>query len=183
MDGQKNKRIAVVTHKPDAYSETFIHAQIKLLPADMILHGGRMPSMVGEKPILSTFKKTLNRISKSLFNKEIFTLEKAIIHLLKKEKIDVVLAQYGPVGVAILPICRKADVPLVVHFHGFDASHFKTLEKYAAGYKELFEYAKAIIVVSGKMSEQLKVKGCPDYKIILNHYGVNERFFSNKHIY
>ena len=64
--------------------------------------------------------------------------------------------QYGPVGVAILPICKKAKVPLVVHFHGFDASHFKTLEKYAAGYREMFEYAKAIIAVSEVMAEALK---------------------------
>lgn len=183
MDGQKNKRIAVVTQKMDAYSETFIHAQIKFLPADVVLHGGLMPSMVGDKPILSSFMKNFNRITQFLFKKEIFTLEKAIIHLLKEEKIDVVLAQYGPVGVTILPICRKADVPLVVHFHGFDASHFKTLEKYAAGYKDMFKYAKAIIVVSETMAEQVKGKECPAHKIILNHYGVNERFFLTKPMY
>jgi glycosyltransferase involved in cell wall biosynthesis len=183
MDGQKNKRIAVVTHKLDAYSETFIHAQIKLLPADMVLHGGLLPSKTGEKSIISNFKKNLNRITQLLFKREIFTLENAIIHLLQQEKIDVVLAQYGPVGVAILPICRKAKVPLVVHFHGFDASHFKTLEKYAAGYRDMFDYAKAIIVVSGKMAEQLKRKDCPPQKIIVNHYGVNEIFYSAKPLY
>jgi colanic acid/amylovoran biosynthesis glycosyltransferase len=183
MDGQKNKRIAVVTHKPDAYSETFIHAQIKFLPADLILHGGLMPSMAGKKPVLSAFKKKLNRITLFLFKKELFTREKAIIHLLKKEKIDVVLAEYGPVGVLILPVCRIAKVPLVVHFHGFDASHFKTLEKYAPGYKEMFEYAKAIIVVSEKMVEQIKCIGCPAHKIILNHYGVNALFFSARPLY
>jgi glycosyltransferase involved in cell wall biosynthesis len=178
MDGLKNKRIAVVTHKLDAYSETFIHAQIKYLPAHMVLHSGRLPAMVGDKSILSDFKKNLNRIMQYLFKKELFTLENAIIHLLMEEKIDVVLAEYGPVGVAILPICKKAKVPLVVHFHGFDASHFKTLEKYASGYREIFEYASAIITVSDVMAEALKRRNCPAHKIILNHYGVNEIFFS-----
>lgn len=183
MDGPKNKRIAIVTHKLDAYSETFIHAQINFLPANMVLHGGRLPSMVGEKSILSNFKMKFNRISQFLFKKEIFKLEKAIIQLIKREKIDVVLAEYGPVGVAILPICKKANLPLVVHFHGFDASHFKTLQKFAAGYKEMFEYAKAIIVVSEKMAQALKRINCPAQKIILNHYGVNEFFFSVKPMY
>ena len=183
MDGQKNKRIAVVTHKLDAYSETFIHAQIKYLPADMVLHGGRLPSMDGAKPILSAFKQNLNRITQFIFKKDFFSLENEIIHLLRKEKIDVVLAQYGPVGVAILPLCKKANVQLVVHFHGFDASHFKTLEKYTAGYKGIFDYAKAIIVVSEKMADQLKSKSCPAHKLILNHYGVNEIFFSARPIY
>ncbi len=183
MDGQKNKRIAVVTHKLDAYSETFIHAQIKFLPADMVLHGGLLPTMVGEKSILSTNMKKMNRITYFLYKKEIFTLEKAIIQLIKEKKINVVLAQYGPVGVAILPICKKANLPLVVHFHGFDASHFKTLQKYAAGYREMFEYAKAIIVVSEKMAEALKNIACPFNKLILNHYGVNEIFFLAKPLY
>ena len=76
MDGQKNKRIAVVTHKLDAYSETFIHAQIKYLPAHMVLHSGRLPAMVGEKSILSDFKKNLNRIMQYLFKKELFYVGK-----------------------------------------------------------------------------------------------------------
>lgn len=180
MDGPKNKRIAVVTHKLDAYSETFIHAQIKYLPAHTVLHSGRLPAMVGDKSILSNCKKYLNRIIQYLFKKELFTLENAIIHLLKEEKIDVVLAEYGPVGVAILPICKKAKLPLVVHFHGFDASHFKTLERYASGYRQIFEYASAIIAVSEIMAEALKSNNCPAQKIILNHYGVNEIFFSVK---
>ena len=140
MDGQENRRVAIVTHRLNVYSETFIHAQIELLPADIVLHNGRMPSMVGNKFILSNARKEINKLTKIFFKTELFALANAISHLLKKERIDVVLAQYGPVGVSFLPLCIKLEIPLVVHFHGFDASHFETLRKNAEGYKSLFKY-------------------------------------------
>ena len=180
MDGQENRRVAIVTHRLNVYSETFIHAQIELLPADIVLHNGRMPSMVGNKFILSNARKEINKLTKIFFKTELFALANAISHLLKKERIDVVLAQYGPVGVSFLPLCIKLEIPLVVHFHGFDASHFETLRKNAEGYKSLFKYAKAIIVVSEKMAAQLLTLGCPPEKLILNHYGVNSFFYSTK---
>jgi glycosyltransferase involved in cell wall biosynthesis len=47
----------------------------------------------------------------------------------------------------------------------------------------MFAYAKAIIAVSEVMVEQLKKLGCPEHKIILNHYGVNEVFFNATPLY
>ena len=178
MDGQKNKRIAFVTPRLNAYSETFIQAQIKLLPADIVLHNGSLPTMIGNKPIVSKSWQRINDFSAFLFGRELFTRRRAILHVFKKERIDVVLVQYGPVGVALLPVCKKAALPMVVHFHGFDASHNDTLKKFSSGYRELFDYVKAIIVVSKVMSHQLQKLGCPVQKIILNYYGVNNIFFT-----
>jgi glycosyltransferase involved in cell wall biosynthesis len=100
-----------------------------------------------------------------------------MVHLLNKNKIDLVLVQYGPAGIAMLSVCRKANIPLVVHFHGFDASHLPTLQKYETAYREMFSYVKHIIVVSKAMSDAIVEMGCPKSKIVLNTYGVNDLFF------
>ena len=116
-------------------------------------------------------------ISNTYFKRPLFDPETAVLKLLKKKKTDVVLAQYGPGGAAILRICKKAGIPLVVHFHGYDASHTATLKKYGALYKEMFAYVKAVIVVSSMMKNKLLELGCPMEKIILNPYGINPIFF------
>ena len=44
------------------------------------------------------------------------------------------LAEYGPVGVAVQDACHDAGVKLIVHFHGYDASHQETLNRHKDHY-------------------------------------------------
>ncbi len=92
---------------------------------------------------------------------------------IKKNKINIVLAEYGMVGADAVHYCKLLKIPLVVHFHGHDAHRKKILKNYEAGYKKLFEYASAIIVVSLKMRNALIEIGAPAEKIKLNVYGVD----------
>ena len=177
MNGQKIKKIAFVTANLNAYSETFIRAQIDLLKPDIILHGGRLPSKINGESIITPFWDSINKKCRNLFHFDIVTLENRLVYLLRKKKIEIVFAQFGPVGVAMLPVCKKSKIPLVVHFHGFDASHKPSLEKYETAYREMFTYAKNIIVVSTAMFKAIHELGCPLEKIVLNSYGVNELFF------
>jgi glycosyltransferase involved in cell wall biosynthesis len=183
MDGPKNNKIAFVTANLNAYSETFIKAQLDLLQPEVVFHDGRLPSKMNGELIISPFWHRINRISRKLFQLDIITLQGRIAYLLRKKKIDIVLAQYGPAGVAMLPVCKKARIPLVVHFHGFDASHIPTLQKYKSSYQEMFSYAKYIIVVSTAMLHAIKELGCPVDKIVLNTYGINEIFFNCKPLF
>ncbi len=179
MGGQKNNKIAIVTPYLDAYSETFIQAQIDLLKPKLVLHTGRLPTMAGDVELMGKFKKRFNKLGKAFFKKEFFSLEKRIAEVLTENNIGIILAQYGPTGVAMLPICKKLTLPLVVHFHGLDASRFDILEKYAASYREMFNFVKAVIVVSNSMADRILQLGCPPEKIKLNHYGVNDLFFKS----
>lgn len=178
MDGQKNKKIAFVTANLNAYSETFIRAQIDMLKPEIILHGGKLPSKINGESIVTPFWDSLNKKCRKLFHFDLVTLESRLVYLLRKKKIDIVFAQYGPAGVAMLPVCKKSKIPLVVHFHGFDASHMPTLQKYETAYREMFSYAKYIIVVSNAMFKAIHELGCPPDKIVLNPYGVNDFFFN-----
>ncbi|MFA5095623.1 MAG: glycosyltransferase [Candidatus Paceibacterota bacterium] len=180
MKTQKNKKIAITWLSPNAYSETFIKAQVDLLPASIVLHSDWLPNMINSKEIVNKYKRHINNFFRPILKFNIFSQEKALVKILKNNKIEAVLAQYGPGGCAMLPVCEKANIPLFVHFHGFDASEKLVLEHYSKKYKELFYKAKAIFVVSKKMQEKILSLGCPNNKLILNCYGPSNAFLNNR---
>jgi colanic acid/amylovoran biosynthesis glycosyltransferase len=91
----------------------------------------------------------------------------------------VVLAEYGPIGVQVSRPCRRARVPFVVHFHGYDAARRDVLAKYAASYRTMFTEAAAIIAVSRAMEHTLRSLGCPPDKIVYNPCGTDCEAFGN----
>jgi glycosyltransferase involved in cell wall biosynthesis len=92
--------------------------------------------------------------------------------------IDVALAEYGTTGVEVSAACKRARVPLVVHFHGFDTSSHAVAARYLAGYRRMFEDAQALIAVSTLMKNQLIAWGAPPAKIHLSVYGVDQTRFN-----
>jgi hypothetical protein len=66
--------------------------------------------------------------------------------------------------------CRGLGLPMIVHFHGFDVHSRAILDRYGARYRELFDQAAALIVVSRPMREALLTLGAPACK---THYCPN----------
>lgn len=178
------KNIAIATINKNVYSETFIKAQIDLLPAKLVLYGNWLPIYYADDiPINNKYKAQLNQLFKMLFKSTIFSNTSDFIRVLKKYKIDSVIAQYGPTGVQLIEICNKANISLIVHFHGFDSSEKKTLDYYEKGYQQMFASAKKIIAVSLVMKDKLISLGCPLDKIALITYGPNDLFFENQPLF
>lgn len=175
------KNIAIATISKNAYSETFIKAQIDLLPAKLVLYGNFLPIYYeNEIRINNKYKVKLNQLAELIFKRTIFSNIPDFVKTLKKRNIDVVLAQYGPAGVELMDICNKANVSLIVHFHGFDASEKDTLSYYEKAYQRMFVEAKKIIAVSQAMKAKLISLGCAEDKIALITYGPNAVFFENE---
>lgn len=173
--------LCIIKPNKSAFSETFIQAHIDRLAGNkMILYGGAFPVYDHEGKYLIKSKIGLLSylIQKRIFKKKQIGVSKsALANYLKQNKIDIVLAEYGMVGAMIAPACKMAGVPLVIHFHGADAHHKPTVNKYRELYPAAFEYASAIVAVSNDMVEALKQLGAPISKIHLNPYGVdNARF-------
>jgi len=165
----------------EVYSETFIKAQKELLPFNVYYYsGGNKPRMLeGQGDIIENndlekmafyFITMLARTGKSWHD---YKLEKSF----RSNKIDCVLAQYGQTGAAMVPICKALKIPLIVHFHGQDASRHEVLESYKAEYREMFDYAARIIAVSNAMYQKLLGLGCPEDRLVLNTYGPDDSFF------
>ena len=51
------KNIAIATINKSAYSETFIKAQIEILPAKLVLYGGWLPVFYGDNIIINNYLK------------------------------------------------------------------------------------------------------------------------------
>lgn len=167
-------KIAIITNKPYQRCETFIKAQIDLLPFSYKQYWGH-------KLPFNLVKKKANRLIRLLRKVKVLKNKNTLITFiedLQANKIELVLAQYGTVGHLVVEASKQLNLPLVVHFHGHDAVR-KTVLKAQNNYKQLFAYSKLIVVsVSHEMTKRLIAIGCPKDKIIYNVYGPANTFLN-----
>ena len=162
-------------------SETFIEAHRERLPGahgPVYLAGG-IPHVSG-RPVLKQdlFAKTTRKLQRTLLGRSWkWEIEQAYINALIASKAEVALAEYGPTGIAIRSSCKQLSIPLVVHFHGYDASQESVLQHYVDEYVDLFEQASAVVAVSRAMQQKLRSIGCPDSKLIYSPYGIDCELF------
>lgn len=167
MNKQK-LNICFTSPSQNAYSETFIQ-NLKGGIEGEVFHcfGDLFPylTMRGNiqsyktPPLKDIFLHKIGWISGSL-------REYYFIRFLKENQINIIFANYGPSGALLAPIAKKLGVPLIVHFHGYDASIFSVLEKYRKGYQEMFKVARRLIVVSNEMEKDLLKLGAPKENLI-----------------
>ena len=174
------KNIAIITPEYGKFSETFIQKHIDYLAGNKkVLFGDDFPCFSVEhgnffasyysgwrkiywKYLLVRGKKGYRQLQ-----------EEAFLNFIRKKKINVVFAEYGVTGAKIYHLCKRENIPLIIHFHGFDAYRFSVLKAYNEYYREMFEYATYIFAVSSDMVHQLIRLGAPEEKVILNTYGIN----------
>tara|TARA_R110002124_G_scaffold287089_1_gene470310 strand:+ start:86617 stop:87699 length:1083 start_codon:yes stop_codon:yes gene_type:complete len=172
-------KLAVVTNKPYKNCETFIKAQIDLLPFEMVHYWGKVPPFNCEIPKKNLATKAINKLVSQPVSKIDFFAKELIA-----SGVSAVLAQYGMIGANVLPSCKKANLPLIVHFHGHDAVRHSVLENFKQKYSEMFSYEKTTVVsVSNEMTKRLIAIGCPEEKIVYNTYGPNDLFLDLKPTY
>lgn len=91
--------------------------------------------------------------------------------VLKSKDVRLIHAHFGPSGVEMLPLCKAMNIPLLVTFHGFDASKLLRREKYVDSLKPLFSYSH-IIAVSQDMANRLIAFGCEPSRLRTHYIGV-----------
>lgn len=154
-------------------SETFIKKHIDLLgSAHLNLYTyGKMEIGDNNRFIKRLLINTITYLNYLKFKKTV-----------KKKNISVVVAEYGVVGADAVDFCKKIKIPLVVHFHGYDAHQKKIINLYKERYLKMFEYAQSIIVVSSKMYQAILEMGAKREKVITIPYGVDTSEFTNANI-
>jgi colanic acid/amylovoran biosynthesis glycosyltransferase len=169
-------RIALASPAQNAWSETFIAAHIeRLRDVDLLLSGGNPPRNVSRGAQLarpSAIGQWFDRILARPYGGMPGLLRHRLTKRLRKEKPDVVLAEYGIMAAEIVESCEAAGIPLVVHFHGFDAHREDYIARYQS-YQEVFRYASKLVVVSRAMEQQLLRIGAPREKVVYNCYGID----------
>ena len=174
--------LVVLSPEPAAPSETFIRAHIQRLPFEIIpLYRWRAPYQAPQG-FIAQYPGYLHALTDRLHVPILPNLFSRLATHQTAQWLDsvhpiAVLAEYGPLGVNILPACERSQIPLVVFFHGFDAYQQATLKSYANGYKKLFSKAAALVVPSNSMRQQLIGLGAPESLIVVNPYGVDPSIF------
>jgi colanic acid/amylovoran biosynthesis glycosyltransferase len=117
-----------------------------------------------------------------------FGLAPALVRHLREHQPKIVHAHFGTSGPAAMGLANALQVPLIVTFHGADA----TIDTKRGGksYRErelirrkahLIERAGIFVAVSGYILRCLLAQGYPESKIVLHRNGIDLDFFRPNH--
>jgi glycosyltransferase involved in cell wall biosynthesis len=164
----KARPLILVPRNSLEYSETFISNHIRGLDAIALSIREFMP--------LTLRKGTgmMVRLQRQLGSKR--RLKSAIEKF--EEYKGPILIEYGTTAAQMLPALRHLQRHIVVHFHGYDVYRTEVLAKYEQPYRELFNIADALVVVSEAMRTKLVQLGAPAEKIHLVVCGVDPALFA-----
>lgn len=173
----------VICPQQGIYSETFIRQHIEMLPGEVsVLHNILEPRLDKESyEEQNQFYRLFLRLFQN--SDEIW---KSYTHQLRKRLVqrvhpNVLLLEYGTTAAEMVEDLAAWKIPYVVHFHGYDASEFSILERYAQQYQQLFREAGGLVVVSQAMKRKLLELGASEEKIVYCPCGVPKEFFPCAH--
>ena len=114
--------------------------------------------------------------------------DQALISFIRRQRIRLIHAHFGPGGTEILPIAASLGIPMVVTFHGWDvklgAEAKVRMSAYERLYRrrlpQLFRTADRVICVSKSWHERVLALGCPREKVLTNYLGVDSAFFDGR---
>lgn len=169
--------IAHISQHAREQASSFIQVHLNGLNGNVIhYHGGYLPNLRENEELkpLDLLEKIKLRLSKKIkgFNSN----EWQLIKTLRQDKINLIFGEYGPTGVALHKIATYLNIPLIVHFHGFDAHHIPTLEKYKKKYEGFLFHQPNIIVVSKEMSSVIQSWGVNEKDILYTPCGCQAKF-------
>ncbi|WP_136467350.1 glycosyltransferase [Flagellimonas onchidii] len=174
-------KICITRSEKYAYSETFIRDQISGFSevCDVFtIHSGRYPEKKENGDLLSpTFYWAIHKIVKGILGRNNYFSNYGVVKFLKNSHIDVVLANYGMSASHMVPPCKINKTPLIVIFHGHDATDKKILRRYKTKYTSLFTYASHIVSVSEDMKQKLLEMGANPKKVHVIPCGVKTSKF------
>lgn len=172
-----------------APSMTFIYRQLKGIETlyHPIVFCSDRKENVDEFPFEKIYHKRRNfiQVKKSKYYKKLFgnhTLlntnpklsfnqRKYLDNLIDRHNIKLIHAHFGPSGLEIVKFAQKKGIPLVVTFHGYDASVLLTMKRYTKNILKVFNYAY-IIAVSENMKTELMKYGANENDVTVIRCGI-----------
>lgn len=186
--------LAIAAPSFNAPSETFIRNHVRFIaPERTVLlslsedreKAFNLPTLVGLRPDWQSTGPMPRRLLNGLRNRYYRELRPGLSRADHQRLIDflsnfrplAILAEYGPTGCLLMNACIEADVPLYVHFHGYDANVLPRRSLISLHYRRLFARAAGVIVTSEFLRDRLLQLRCPTEKLHVCPCGVDtERF-------
>lgn len=104
----------------------------------------------------------------------VFRLRTLLPHL---HRLDILHAHFGPVGEQFRFARRACGIPLVVSFHGYDATTYPRLHG-SGCYRRLLQQADLVTVNSESTRRRIETLGCPASKIRFLPTGLDPAAFA-----
>jgi len=134
---QQKESIVVYNDILFLLSQTFMYEQVKVLAEQYKVHlwakrfenphsfnVDEFDKIQIDQPV-GLADKVVSRLARNFYNTSLYFNTQSIRKLrkfLKKNKIKAIHAHFGPRALEVLGIAKKHGIPLVVTFHGYDAS-------------------------------------------------------------
>jgi len=83
--------------------------------------------------------------------------ERIAYPLISASNPDVIYADYGPEGIALLTLANQLKVPLITHFHGYDLTFCLNSERYRTHITNLAKSSHPIIVPSNHLKRLFRI--------------------------
>lgn len=170
--------IIIVARNPEAVTETFVRAHIDYLPNPKVVLSGK--PLRAAHTTLRLLPKVLQKLcSKSRRFRRWYEFNQ-FKRVARENPRCCVLAEFGTTGVQVLDYCRRLKLPLVVHFHGYDAYATDRPCHVYNRYQELFKFAHWLITPSDHMAKHIVGLGATPSRVKTIPYGVDTLFWSQR---
>ncbi|MBT9312515.1 glycosyltransferase [Leptothoe kymatousa] len=185
-------RILIYRDQLLPYSETFIPAQVESLCHYEAFYGGsrRLNSILNQQEtVVFDELSQFSRLWKGLY-KVGGIVSPRWLTALRDYNPALVHAHFGSDGGLVAPICKRLNIPLVVTFHGYDATcktpqwtsvrnqgdFFRTLILHKRD--QALNQAHRIVAVSEFIRHQLLQRGAAAEKVLVHYIGIDRQRFS-----
>ncbi len=108
--------------------------------------------------------------------------ERQFVNFLMEAEAKVLHAHFGPSAIRALPVAKRAGLPMVATFHGYDVTRVPRLSlgrgrEYRRRLQRLFHYADRLIAVSDFIADRLIRLGAPESRVTVHYTGIDVRGF------
>ncbi|WP_155825911.1 glycosyltransferase [Hirschia maritima] len=183
MNSESPTNILVYADKLFSPSESFIqrsYSHFTRLKPIYIGHDIRGPAPEGSEFIkLGESHGLLGEMGFKQFGR----VSRRLLTRLEQKKPALIHAHFGKSGAYALPLAKALNIPLVVTYHGGDATkHSNTKDSFFRVYnrrrQSLWNEASLILPVSKFIENELRIHGCPQPKMRVHYNGVDPTKFS-----
>jgi glycosyltransferase involved in cell wall biosynthesis len=176
-------RFLVFADKMFAASESFIprsYAAFRKLEPVYVGHELRQAPPAGARAILLD---ELHGLLGETGFKQFGFVSPQLKARLQEEAPVLIHAHFGKGAAYAMPLARALDVPLVVTYHGGDATKTantrdSAIRVYNRRRSEIWREAALILPVSNFIRGELAARGCPPDKMVVQHNGVDPEKFT-----
>jgi colanic acid/amylovoran biosynthesis glycosyltransferase len=187
MKVAKASAIAVYRDRLLPSSETFVRAQSESLRHFLPYYLGSryVPglSLPADRTLVANRGGIVGKVREA--SHQLWGWEPAFMRRVRKLNPILIHAHFGPDGVRALPLARALRVPLLVTFHGYDATvkdeyarrSFYSHRVYIRRREMLKQEARLFIAVSEFIREKLLEQGFAPDKVVVHYIGVDTEIF------